>query len=334
MKEKAHEIWQLLPQYSDVEEPKWSNGWLDRFKKRHNIKKYSNHGEAGAAAIEDAENIRQMETVRNKCKLYLLRDILNIDEIGLFWKLAPTSTLATGPTSGGKKLKDRVTVAFTVNADGSEEFDPWIVAKSENPRCFKNIDRRKLGIMYRFNKTKWMTGLIIEEYLRWLNNIMAARGRKVLLLMDNFSGHELGVELCGGKTGLSNVEVEWLPPNTTSHWQPLDQGIIASFKLHYRKQWIRYMLREYEAERDPLKTVTLLHAIQWTIESWKHHVRQRTIQACFWKSTVVKKERYDKDVPHEIDNQWDQEDARVLEDREELRTAIRAGSSLGPGPER
>ena len=72
LKEKAHEIWQLLPQYSDVEEPKWSNGWLDRFKKRHNIKKYSNHGEAGATAIEDAENIRQMETVRNKCKLYLL----------------------------------------------------------------------------------------------------------------------------------------------------------------------------------------------------------------------------------------------------------------------
>ncbi len=77
-----------------------------------------------------------------------------MDETGLFWKLAPTSTLATESTSGGKKLKDRVTVAFTVNADGSEEFDPWIVAKSENPRCFKNIDRQKLRIMYRFNKTK------------------------------------------------------------------------------------------------------------------------------------------------------------------------------------
>jgi hypothetical protein len=29
------------------------------------------------------------------------------------------------------------------------------------------------------------------------------RGRKVLLLMDNFSGHELGVELIGGLEGLS-----------------------------------------------------------------------------------------------------------------------------------
>ena len=81
--------------------------------------------------------------------------------------------------------------------------------------------------------------------------------------MDNFSGYELAMELVGGLQGLSNVRVEWLPPNTTSHWQPMDQGIIASFKLKYRKQWITYMLREYEAGRDPQSTVTLLKAIQW-----------------------------------------------------------------------
>jgi len=69
--------------------------------------------------------------------------------------------------------------------------------------------------------------------------------------MDNFSGHELGVELCGGKDALSHVKVRWLPLNTTSYWQPLDQGIIASFKLHYRRMWIKYMLKEFEANRDP-----------------------------------------------------------------------------------
>ena len=80
-----------------------------------------------------------------------------------------------------------------------------------------------------------MTGLIIEEYLRWLDNKMRGEGRKVLLLLDNFLGHELGVQLVGGLKGLNNVRIEWLPPNTTSHWQPLDQGIIASFKLQYRR---------------------------------------------------------------------------------------------------
>ena len=104
--------------------------------------------------------------------------------------------------------------------------------------------------------------MIIEEYLRWFNNKIHSQGRKVLLLMDNFLGHELGVQLVGGKQGLSNVRIEWLPPNTTSHWQPLDQGIIASFKLQYRRLWISYMLRQYEADKDPNKTITLLKAIQ------------------------------------------------------------------------
>jgi hypothetical protein len=90
---------------------------------------------------------------------------------------------------------------------------------------------------------------------------MRVEGRKVLLLLDNFSGHELGVQLVGGLEGLDNVQIEWLPANTTSYWQPLDQGIIAGFKLQYRAQWVTYMLRQYEANKDPNQTVNLLKAI-------------------------------------------------------------------------
>ena len=41
-----------------------------------------------------------------------------------------------------------------------------------------------------------------------LNNKMKIQGRKVLLLLDNFSGHEVGVQLVGGKQGLLNVRIE------------------------------------------------------------------------------------------------------------------------------
>jgi hypothetical protein len=47
----------------------------------------------------------------------------------------------------------------------------------------------------------------------------------------NGPGHELAVQLVGGLQGLSNVRIAWLPTNTTSEWQLIDQGIIASFKL-------------------------------------------------------------------------------------------------------
>ena len=125
----------------------------------------------------------------------------------------------------------------------------------------------------------------MEEYLRWFDKKM--RGRKVLLLLDNFSGHDLGVQLVGGLEGLENTRIAWLPANTMSYQQPLDQGIIVTFKLYYRRQWVTYMLRQYEKNKDPNKTMTLLKAIQWSRVAWNQHVNALTIQKCFWKSTVI-----------------------------------------------
>jgi hypothetical protein len=59
-------------------------------------------------------------------------------------------------------------------------------------------------------------GLICEEYLQWLNNKVQGEGRKALLLIDNFSSHELAIQLVSSLQGLSNVRIEWLPPNTIS----------------------------------------------------------------------------------------------------------------------
>ena len=289
LKTKARELWAALPQFDDIEEPKWSNGWLEGFKKRFKIKEYVQHGEAGTAAIDNPDNIAQMEEVRRLCTLYELRDILNMDETGLNWKRTPDRTLATKSHSGTKKSKDRITIALTSNADGSEKFTAWVIGKSENPRSFSKVNRKNLRIIYRFNKSKWMTGLICEEYLRWLNNKMRGEGRKILLLMDNFSGHELAVQLVGGLQGLSNVRIAWLPPNTTSEWQPMDQGIIASFKLQYRRLWVAFMLREYEADKNPQKTVNLLKAVQWTRAAWESAVTKDTIKRCWVESTLIKK---------------------------------------------
>jgi DDE superfamily endonuclease/Tc5 transposase DNA-binding domain len=287
LKAKAAEIWQRLPQYHGKTEPKWSNGWLEKFKRRHKIKEYVHHGEAGSAPIDSPEIVAKMENIRNICAQYHPRDIFNMDETGLYWKRIPDRSLATESQSGIKKSKDRITLALTANGDGTEKLLPWVIARSKNPRCFKNINRRLLGVKYRYNKTKWMTGLICEEFLRWFDNQM--RGRKVLLLMDNFSAHGLATDLVGGLEGLENTRILWLPENTTSHWQPMDQGIIAQFKLHYRQQWISYMLRQFEANRNPNKTITLLHAVQWTTFAWSQKVTSTSIQKCFWKSTCISK---------------------------------------------
>ena len=288
LKAQAAKLWRCLPQYAETEEPKWSNGWLEGFQKRFKIKMYIRHGEAAAAATDDPENIQQMNDLCILCLEYDPNDILNMDETGLFWKMSPDRTLATKAASGGKKSKDRITAALTSNATGTDDIPVWIIGKSKNPRCLKNINRKLLGIEYRYNKSKWMTGLICEEYLRWLNKRMRLARRKVLLLMDNFSGHELAVRLVGGEEGLSNVRCAWLPKNTTSKQQPMDQGIIASFKCKYRRFWVDYMLYQIEAGKNPYKTVTLLKAIQWTCAS-QANITDTTVQRCWYKSTVIKK---------------------------------------------
>jgi DDE superfamily endonuclease len=217
--------------------PAFSNGWLEGFKGRYRVKEYVLHGEATLAAIDQDDAQKQIQDVRDLVATYGEEDTYNIDETRLFWKLAPTRTLAIEAGARGKKSKDRITLALTCNASGSDKLDPWVIGRSKNPRCLKHIkNRRSLRIEYRYNKSKWMTRLIMEEFLRWLDNKMRARGKKILLLLDNFSGHELGVQLVGGLEGLNNVRIAWLPPNTTSQWQPLDQGIIASFKLQYRRR--------------------------------------------------------------------------------------------------
>ena len=64
---------------------KGSNGWVDNFKKRHNLRQYNIHGEAASAPIENLEEMR--ENLRQVLGNYSPEDIFNCDETGLFWKM-------------------------------------------------------------------------------------------------------------------------------------------------------------------------------------------------------------------------------------------------------
>ena len=52
---------------------------------------------------------------------YDLEDVYNADETGLYWKLEPHKSLASGPISGLKKPKDRTTIMLTCNATGTHK---------------------------------------------------------------------------------------------------------------------------------------------------------------------------------------------------------------------
>jgi hypothetical protein len=246
----------------------YSNGWLHRFKDRHGISKRNFEGESASA------NMQQVTTGRANLQALVagfeLCDVYNTDETGLFYRLTPNSTLATGSVRGTKKNKERLTVALCTNADGSDKRKPLVIGKSKKPRCFgRNFDPN-VYVTYRSNSKAWMTGIIFQEWLQNFNIAMKLHQRHVLLLLDNAGSHT-------EPPCLSNVTVKFLPPNTTSHLQPMDGGIIQNFKVYYRCHLGAHFVRCIDENKKPI--VDLRQAIGMITDAWRN-VKQLTVANC------------------------------------------------------
>ena len=153
--------------------------------------------------------------------------------------------------------KERLTLLLGASMDGSDKIDPLIIGKSARPQCF-----RMTGIIplpYQSNSTAWMTGAIWQQWIKGFNSRMKQLDKKVILFIDNCPGHP-------EVNDLSNVTVQYLPPQTTSHLQPCDQGIIQCFKRHYRQLLLQQHIIAVERKEDFKPTV--LDATIYTQTAW------------------------------------------------------------------
>ena len=133
---------------------------------------------------------------------------------------------------------------------------------------------------------KWMHQCFIPEAKKYLEE--KDLPFKVLLLIDNAPGHPEACTTCD-----DNVEVIFLPKNTTSLIQPLDQGIIKCIKAAYINKTMT-MIRD-AIDVDPemgvmaqWKKVTIADTITLIAESIDA-VKPQTFNACwknFWPESV------------------------------------------------
>ena len=169
---KAIELQEKLPQYNRLACPVWSEGWLGKFKERHDIKRRKKAGELGDADLGE-ESLEQMRKIREVAKEYSPRDIYNIDETGFYQRKLPERGLTT-LSGGGKKVdKTRITANLCCNLNGTDNLPIWFIGESAKPRCFaaakiKNLET--LGSFWRYNATAWMENGIMKEWLRWFDN--------------------------------------------------------------------------------------------------------------------------------------------------------------------
>ena len=283
-----------------------SNGWLESFKKQHGICNMSVAGEEADVRTETVES--WCERAREITRGWRPENIWNMDETGAFWRGLPDKTLSEKGKrcSGGKKAKQRNTWAFFVNAAGEKE-DPIVIGRSAKPRCFKKLKdvKRPYKCHYFSNKKAWMNSEIMNAVLSQLNKRLTKEKRKIILFIDNAPCHPPRLE-----GTFSNIKVVFLPKNTTSKTQPLDAGIIANWKIKYKKRLLRYVCSRADGSinaSEIVKSINVLMSIEWGRQAWDE-LSASTIRKCFQSTGLYPQDPVVEDDPFEEEELHDLQD--------------------------
>ena len=116
----------------------------------------------------------------------------------------------------------------------------FMIAKAIKPWCFKNV--KFLPCRYRNKQKSWIDVGLFEEWVREMDKKFVSEGRKIALTISNCPAHPQ-IE------SLKSIKLFFLPPNTTSQVQPMDQGEIRSLKAQYRKNIVHKIFRGLEKKK-------------------------------------------------------------------------------------
>lgn len=254
-----------------------SVGWLSNFKKRHGIRELNIQGEKMSAATAETVNEFKDKFEQMIKENGLTRDqVYNADEFGLNYKALPKKTLAACSEKyapGFKMQKQRITGMACANASGNNRLPLLLIGTAKKPRCFKGINMNALPVHYYAQKNAWMNQSI---FTHWFKNVFIPYVQrdlksknlppKAVLVLDNAPSHPEADSL---KTDDGSIFCYFLPPNTTSLIQPMDQSVIETFKRRYRKQFMQRLVIEEEVSlMDYWKSYNLKHVVNNASDAW------------------------------------------------------------------
>ena len=160
-----------------------------------------------------------------------------------------------------KKQKERVTLMACSNATGSHKLPLMFIGKAANPRCFKNVNKSALPVIYYAQKNAWVNAEIFSDWFHHhfvpaVKKHLTDRGLsvKALLLLDNAPAHPEATTLMSSDKSITAM---FLPLNTTALIQPMDQGVLEAMKRRYRKAILRKLLLEDQDGRSIVEFVKI-----------------------------------------------------------------------------
>ncbi|KAL1283705.1 Tigger transposable element-derived protein 1 [Trichinella pseudospiralis] len=299
IREKARVLYGLLKQSEPCTSSRStftaSKGWLDHFKRRFSLRK-AEMSEAASAyqftASSYPEELKQLIEEKGFCS----EQIFNAAESALFWKKMPNRAF-TSKEQHHKASKDRLTLLFCCNAAG-HVMKPGLIYKAANPRSINHCDKKYLPVHWMHNKKTWATK---DLFLDWFHSCFIPETKqylnalglefKVLLILDSVTGHPTNLQLES-----DDVDVAFLPSNTSSHIQPLDQGVIRTFKACYIRRSMARLVAAMEEDNhlkltDYLKKFSIADCLCLIMES-VIDLKEETVNACWcnlWPDCVKTK---------------------------------------------
>ncbi|GFW94166.1 tigger transposable element-derived protein 6 [Trichonephila clavipes] len=177
--------------------------------------------------------------------------------------------------SSSNAFKDTGSIAYHQLACYLATLDLNTLSNLNIPFIFLELIGNKREFIFPRKTPKKISGKVPYRFVAVsLDLDMKSEKRHILLFLDNCTVYN-------NAPPLSNVKLKFSPPNSTSKLQPLDQGIIHSFKTFYRREIVKSVLDNLENQQN-VTTISILTALIMIDKAWRT-VTPLTIHSWFKK---------------------------------------------------
>ncbi len=262
VKEKALQFAKEL----DITTFKASNGWLESFRKRHNIT-FSKPPGSSESSEEDLD-IDRIKLLLTLCDGFLLCNIYVAYEMSIFFKASIEGHVMTS--------NEGMIVLACANAFGEKE-TLLVVGEPNSIPSHHTLDCQSFPVEYCASAERHLTAAVFERWLNQFNQKLLEQKRKVILLLDEKLQH---LNHCHAEC----VTLKFLPDLSA----PPYDGVVMDLKFKFRLLQLQYILRKIVVGEEKsgyklLEETSLLHAIYWVQEAWEN-LKPATVSSWFHKA--------------------------------------------------
>ncbi len=247
-----------------------SNGWLDRFSKRHALSYRKCTKKISYVSDDMFTRLVEMQSyIFHYCETNDIDYIINFDETPINYDMVLQRSWDQRGSSeillNTRDSKNRITVALGIiyplktHLPQLYKCKPLLIFKGKTPRCVNTIDRRDQRTVVSWNENAWMTA---QQYCRVISETIPQEIRqfKILIIHDGFSGH-LRQDVVDVMNNLGYHSYV-LPANSTALCQPLDVVVNKPFKDRMRQLYHQWMLA------NPQRKVQKHELHEWVAIVW------------------------------------------------------------------